>query len=54
VARIEASVMVDRPAEAVYEFMIDLLNPPKHDQGIIDVREIPAGPLGAGTTLESK
>jgi carbon monoxide dehydrogenase subunit G len=53
-AKIEASVMIDRPSEAVFEFMIDLSNAPKYDSGIVNARQTSAGALAVGTTFESK
>ena len=51
-ARIEASVVVDRPVEDVWKFISDLSNNgPKWNPGVLEVKQTSAGPLGVGTTL---
>ncbi|HYB03039.1 MAG TPA: SRPBCC family protein [Nitrososphaerales archaeon] len=51
---IEASIVVNRPAEDVWKFMIDLVNTPKWDPGVLEVKQTSAGPIGVGTTLQSR
>jgi len=54
-AKIEASVMIDRPVEEVWKFISDLSNNgPKWNPGILEVKQTSAGPLGVGTTLQTK
>jgi carbon monoxide dehydrogenase subunit G len=52
-AKIEVSTMVDRPAETVFKFMIDMSNGPKYDPGIVSVKQTSEGPLVVGTTFEA-
>jgi carbon monoxide dehydrogenase subunit G len=52
--KIEASVVIDRPAEAVWKFISDWSNAPKWMPGALEVRQTSAGPLGIGTTLQSR
>ena len=52
--KIEASVIVNRPAEDVWKFMTDLANTPKWDPGVIEVKQTSTGPIGVGTTLQSR
>ncbi len=49
----EASVLVDRPADAVWRFMTDWSNAPKWDPAVIEMRQTSSGPVGVGTTLQS-
>jgi carbon monoxide dehydrogenase subunit G len=52
-AKIEASVEVDRPAEMVWKFVTDYSNFPKIDPDILEFKQTSAGPLAVGTTLEA-
>jgi uncharacterized protein YndB with AHSA1/START domain len=51
-AKIEASVVVDRPVEDVWKFMSDMSNDSKWNPDTVEVRQTSAGPLRVGTTLE--
>lgn len=53
-AKIEASIVVDRPVEEVWRFVIDFPNAPKVDPGLIECKVTSEGPLGVGTTLQSR
>jgi hypothetical protein len=53
-AKIEASVVVDRPVEEVWKFVIDFPNAPKVDPDLLECKVTSEGPLGVGTTLQSK
>ena len=53
-AKVEVSVMIDRPVEEVGKFMSDLSNVPKWDTSISEVRQTSAGPLGVGSTCDYK
>jgi uncharacterized protein YndB with AHSA1/START domain len=52
--RIEASVVIDRSAERVWKFISDNNNAPKWNPGVLELKQVSAGPLGVGTTLQSK
>ena len=51
--KIEASVMIDRPAEVVWKFVTDYSNFPKIDPDILEFKQTSAGPLAVGTTFEA-
>jgi carbon monoxide dehydrogenase subunit G len=52
--KIEASVVIDCPAEAVWNFISDWSNAQKWMPDALEVRQTSAGPLGVGTTLQSR
>lgn len=52
--RIEGSAVIDRPVEDVWRFMTDLANTPKWDPGVLEVKQTSSGPIGVGTTLQSR
>jgi len=59
-AKIESSVLIDRPVEEVWNFISDLPNnAPKWNiwrgtHGVLEVKQTSAGPLGVGTTVQSR
>jgi uncharacterized protein YndB with AHSA1/START domain len=52
--KVEASVMIDRPVEEVWEFITDPSKVPMWDTSISEVRQTSTGPLGVGSTCEFK
>jgi len=52
-AKIEASVVVDRPPEKVWKFVFDPSNAPKYDPDIISAKQTSEGPVAVGTTFEA-
>jgi len=50
----EASVSVDRPAEDVWKFITDWSNAQKWMPDALEVKQTSAGPLGLGTTIQSR
>ena len=52
--KVEASVVVDRPVEAVWKFAADLSNSPKWhiEAGFMEIRQTSTGPFGVGTTAQ--
>jgi len=52
-AKIEASIVVDRPTEAVWKFIFDPSNAPKYDPDIISAKQTSDGPVAVGTTFEA-
>jgi len=52
--KIEASVLVDRPVEEVWRFVNDFPNAPKWDPDLIECKVTSEGPIGVGTTLQSR
>jgi len=51
-AKIDTSVVIDRPAETVWKFVIDPSNAPKYDPDIISAKQTSDGPVAVGTTFE--
>jgi uncharacterized protein YndB with AHSA1/START domain len=50
-ARIEASIVIDRPVEEVFEFATDPEKQPLWQTGVSEAEQISEGPMGVGTTL---
>jgi uncharacterized protein YndB with AHSA1/START domain len=44
--KIVASVLIDRPVEEVWKFVMDLSKLPKWNTGILEAKQTSAGPLG--------
>jgi len=53
-AKIETSVTIERPAEAVWRFMMDSSNWPQLYPDVLDVKQISPGPPGVGTTFSAR
>ena len=53
-AKYGASILVDRPVEEVWRFVIDFPNAPKVDPDLLECKVTSEGPLGVGTTVQSK
>ena len=54
-AIIESSIMIEKPVEEVWNFLTDLTNNgPKFQPGLIEMRQTSSGPVGVGTTFQSK
>jgi carbon monoxide dehydrogenase subunit G len=52
--KIESIAVIDRPAEVVWKFISDNNNAPKWNPGVLELKQISTGPLGVGTTLQSR
>ena len=52
-AKIEASIVVDKPAETVWKFIFDPSNAPKYDPEIISARQTSDDSVAVGTTFEA-
>jgi uncharacterized protein YndB with AHSA1/START domain len=50
-ARIEASIVIDRPVEEVFEFANDPKKQPLWQTGSVESEQISEGPVGVGTTF---
>ncbi len=50
-AKTEASVMIDRPVEAVWKFITDLSNAPNWDKGLTECKQTSDGPIELGSTF---
>ena len=53
-AKIGASVVVDRPVDEVWRYSIDWTKGPQWDPGLLECKVTSEGPLGVGTTLQSR
>jgi len=58
-AKIEASVLVDRPVEDVWRFIMDWNNAPKWNtwretRGLLEAKMTSEGPPGVGTTIQTR
>jgi len=53
-AKMEASVIIERPVEEVWKFISDWSNAPKWMPSALEVKQTSAGPLDVGTTLQSR
>ena len=52
-ARIEHSVVINRPAEEIWAFMADSANSPQWISGLVESRQVSDGPMGSGTTIRN-
>jgi len=52
-AKIEASVVIDRPAETVWKFVSDYSNYPRIDPDILEFKQTSVGPIAVGSTFEA-
>jgi uncharacterized membrane protein len=46
--RVEQSVVIDRPIEAVFAFLAPFANIPRWEAGILEAGQVSPGPLGVG------
>lgn len=54
-AKNEEIVMVDRPVEEVWKFLADISKSgPKIDPTLLEMKQTSEGPIGVGTTFESR
>jgi len=49
---VEASVMIDRPVEEVWKFIMDLSKVSTWDTGVLEVKQTSTGPPGVGSTCD--
>lgn len=50
-ARVEASVVINRPAEEVSAYLNDIRNAPEWQSGLLEAEQTSEGPVGVGTTF---
>jgi uncharacterized protein YndB with AHSA1/START domain len=50
----QETTIVERPVEEAWGFMTDLANTPKWDPGVLEVKQTSEGPVGVGTTIQSR
>jgi len=51
-AHAEGSVTIDRPAETVFDFLLDGMNNPKWRPGVLDIEHIAGTPEGIGARFK--
>ena len=51
--RFEASVVIDRPIEEVFDFLADGTNDPKFSPRVLEIAKTTDGPVGVGTRYAS-
>lgn len=49
-AKMETSIVINRPLEEVFAFTTDLENQPKYQPRLLEVKKTSEGPIGVGTT----
>jgi uncharacterized membrane protein len=49
--KFEKSVLIDRPQQEVFDFVMNLENDPKWQASIVSVKRTSDGPIGAGSTF---
>lgn len=52
-ARIEGDIVIDRPIEAVFDYVADQSNEPQYNPQMVKAEKITAGPVGVGTKFRS-
>ena len=51
--RIEGEIDIDRPVEAVFDYVADQSNEPQYNPQMVRAEKITAGPVGAGAKVRS-
>ena len=51
-AKMEASVVIDRPIDEVFAYVVDASSWPKWEEGLLEAEQTSQGPTGAGTTFK--
>jgi uncharacterized protein YndB with AHSA1/START domain len=52
-AKIEGEIVIDRPVEAVFDFVADQRNEPQYNPRMVRAAKITDGPVGKGTVFRS-
>ncbi len=52
-ARIEGEIIIDRPVDAVFDYVADQSNEPRYNPQMVRAEKITAGPVGKGTQFRS-
>ena len=52
VINLEQSVIIKRPIEEVWNYMSNIQNATTWDRGVLEIKQVPEGPLGVGTLLK--
>ncbi len=51
--RIDGEIVIDRPVEAVFDYVADQSNEPRYNPQMVRAEKITAGPVGKGTRFRS-
>jgi hypothetical protein len=54
VIRIEGEVVIDRPAEEVFDFVADARNEPRYNPRMLRAEKLTPGPIGLGTRFRDE
>jgi uncharacterized protein YndB with AHSA1/START domain len=52
-ARVDGEIVIDRPVDAVFDYVADQSNEPQYNPQMVRAEKITAGPVGAGTKFRS-
>jgi uncharacterized protein YndB with AHSA1/START domain len=52
-AEVEGEIVIDRPVEAVFDYVADQSNEPQYNPQMVRAEKITAGPVGVGTKFRS-
>jgi uncharacterized protein YndB with AHSA1/START domain len=52
-AKVEGEIVIDRPVEAVFDYVADQSNEPQYNPQMVRAEKITAGPVGVGTKFRS-
>ena len=52
--RVEGEIVIDRPAEEVFDFVADERNEPRYNPKMRRAEQISDGPIGVGTRFEAE
>ncbi len=52
-ARIDGNIVIDRPAEVVFDYVADQSNEPRYNPRMVRAAKITPGPVGKGTRFRS-
>jgi hypothetical protein len=52
-SRVDGDIVIDRPLEAVFDYVADQSNEPQYNPQMVRAEKITAGPVGVGTRFRS-
>ncbi len=50
--RIDKNITIDKPVEAVWNYLTNLENMPQWDRDVVESKKVSQGPIGTGTVVE--
>jgi len=54
VTRIEGEIVIERPVEQVFDFVVDERNEPRYDSRLLRAEQTSTGPIGRGTRFRAE